>query len=1233
MQYKELVQFEPIESVVQLKDANDQNRAFQLLDTYVISERMSEQLNDFIINQLQFDRAVDNKGLFIVGNYGTGKSHLMSVISTIAEREGASAHITNAAVAEKSKEIEGKFKVIRLEIGSVGTSLRDILISNIEDGLAEMNIDYRFPSFDEITNNKDALEEMIGLFNEQYPHHGLLIVVDELLDYLRGRKEQEITLDLGFLREIGEICSKTRLRFIAGIQEMLFDNPSFSFVAEPLRRVKERFEQVRIVREDIAHVVSERLLKKTDEQKALIREHLSKFTMLYGRLNEDLESYVNLFPIHPAYLSAFEKVNGIEKRVALKTISIEMNNILEKELPEGEPGLISYDSYWKFIEEDPSYKSNPDVKEVMDKAKIIKDRVQNALEKRAYKPMSIRIINALSLYRLSTSDIYDHVGLTSEELRDQLFLTPPGGMDLLSDLDDASDFLKTNVDAAIKEIQKTVSYQYLSANESNGQYYLDLKKDIDIESLIMQKAEKIEDDKLDRFYYDILKQAITLDDNTYVSGYKIWRHNLPWDARRVTRQGYLFFGAPNERSTAQPERDFYIYMLRPYLKTPFKDEQKPDELFFELNKKDEKFTQLLRLYAAANDLKTETTSATRSLYSRKIDSYYKEINKWLNENFVHSFEITYQGKKGSVLEFGMFLHADANILEIINRVSEGILTNWFEQKYEDYPTFSKIQTSYLSKENMDVYIRNALDYINGKETKQGEAVLDGLVLFDAEEKISTKRSGYAKWILDVLERKEHGQVVNHNELVHTVMIRGVEDLQYTKSFNLEPELLVVLLGAMIYTGAVEVTVGGETYNATNLQSYTQLPTSKLTQFSNIKKPTGIPFAELNAIANLFDERITSYEDDYLKHIILKINNKANEAIHDVLKMNQVVKEGFPTWEGPLLNNIEIQETLKLLEDYKNFCEGLRRYNTPAKMRNLKYSQKIIEEQSQAVKRLEYLEKLESRIKKVQQRVSYLKIAQFNLGMTSEWTTRVDKALDELQFALREQDEITEELTSLDTLKEEYISLYIEQHDKSRLNASENTLKNELLNDKSTQALKELVTQIPILPKEQLLNWEQSLSRLKTCFHVSEEKLEHKPICAECKFRPIDVQTKEKKVLKELQHELPEMLTNLTETLLTNFNDPNIQENISFLESEQQQLVGELISKKEFNLPIDFRLIQAINSLLKGIHRIEISVTDIEDMMANGHPLTVEDLRKRFDELIKKSVGDIQPNQARIILKK
>ena len=40
-----------------------------------------------VFPQLQFNQPLDNKGILIVGNYGTGKSHLMSLISSVAEDE------------------------------------------------------------------------------------------------------------------------------------------------------------------------------------------------------------------------------------------------------------------------------------------------------------------------------------------------------------------------------------------------------------------------------------------------------------------------------------------------------------------------------------------------------------------------------------------------------------------------------------------------------------------------------------------------------------------------------------------------------------------------------------------------------------------------------------------------------------------------------------------------------------------------------------------------------------------------------------------------------------------------------------------------------------------------------------------------------------------------------------------------------------------------------------------
>src|SRR5699024_9205203 len=231
---------------------------------------------------------------------------------------------------------------IRAEFGAVTMSLRDIICQHLEKGLDELGISYTFPPADEVTNNKDMLYEMMDLFHEQYPDQGLLLVIDELLDYLRSRNEQELTLDLGFLREVGEVCSNSRFRFISGVQEMLFDNPHFQFVADSLRRVKERFKESRIIREDIAYVVSERLLKKNDEQKALIREHLNKFTMMYHGLAEEIETYVNMYPIHPSYLEMFERVNIAEQRVALKTISDEIKKLIGQEVPEEATGIQSF---------------------------------------------------------------------------------------------------------------------------------------------------------------------------------------------------------------------------------------------------------------------------------------------------------------------------------------------------------------------------------------------------------------------------------------------------------------------------------------------------------------------------------------------------------------------------------------------------------------------------------------------------------------------------------------------------------------------------------------------------------------------------------------------------------------------------------------------------------------------------------------------------------------------------
>lgn len=135
MKYGDLIQFDPIESVVQLRDADKSSAAHTLVNTYVISEEMAERLTQLVIPQMQFDQPVDNKGLLVVGNYGTGKSHLMSVVSSLAADASLLEGLKSDGVRDAASQIAGRFKVIRTEIGATTMSLRDILVAELEDAM------------------------------------------------------------------------------------------------------------------------------------------------------------------------------------------------------------------------------------------------------------------------------------------------------------------------------------------------------------------------------------------------------------------------------------------------------------------------------------------------------------------------------------------------------------------------------------------------------------------------------------------------------------------------------------------------------------------------------------------------------------------------------------------------------------------------------------------------------------------------------------------------------------------------------------------------------------------------------------------------------------------------------------------------------------------------------------------------------------------------------------------
>lgn len=1229
MKYADLIQFEPVESVVQLREADAEGEALRLVDTFVISDRVKGILKDTVFPHLQFDHDADNKGLLVVGNYGTGKSHLMAVISAIAEREELAARLTDASLAGPAASIAGRFKVIRAEIGSTTMSLRDIVCGILESGLATIGVTFRFPSANERHENKSALIEMMAAFEQSFPDKGLVLVLDELLDYLRSRRDQEAVLDLSFLREVGEISSGTRFRFIAGVQESLFDNPRFQFIADPLRRVKDRFEQVRIARDDVAFVVAHRILKKTAQQEADIRAHLSKFGPLYGSLTERMDEFVRLFPVHPAYLDVFERVSVAEKREVLKTLSLAIGRIINDEVPTDEPGLIAYDSYWRNLKDNPSFRADPDIKEVIDRSTVLEDRIKLAFTKPAYRPVALRIVHALSVHRLTTADIYAPLGPTAEELRDDLCLILPTPQK-------EAEFLKSLVETVMNEIVKTVSGQFISHNRDNGQFYLDLKKDVDFDALIERRGESLESSKLDEYYFDALRRVILEDPDAaqYVPGYRIWEHELEWTERKAGRSGYLFFGAPNQRSTAQPPRDFYLYFLQVYDVPVFKDTKGADEVFFRLTKRDAVFEQALKMFAGAKELWTEASSGNKPVYDKKAGDQLKILTAWLREHMSTALEVTYQGRaKTMQATVQGRLPSTPTVRDYVNTAGSVLLATHFADLAPKYPIF-QIQ---VTAQNREQAAQDALRWISGTlKSKQGTAVLDALGLLDGDA-MRPQESEYAKQVLALLMAKGQGQVLNRSELVSSPFV-GIE---VWTEFAMEPEFLAVVLAALTHNGDIVINIPGKKLDASSVDQFAKIPVAELANFKHLERPKDIPIGALRDLCELLGVPPGLIVDPANRDAaVAQIQVKASETINRL--MVAASKSDNLQFMGHQIVSVhEAEDWRTRLNGAKAFLEGIQAFNTAGKLKNFPHDSVVVTGQKKALDLCKEVESLGALIDQLGHLTNYLEKAEILLDKEHPWQSTLRTARAELLVGLADPQKRASpnfrHMASerLATVKADYQQSYLSLHKAARLGAAEDKRKDKLVKDTRLSNLRSLAG-IEVMPSVELRNTENELIGIRSCFAVTAGELDKEPLCPHCQFRPSDEPQHGKAAdrrLLDVDEKLDAMTSSWTRTLLENLEDPSVVANVTLVSDPTGKAeIEAFMAAKAMPDVVAKSFVKGLQEVFGGLQRVGVERKTLHAALhEGGMPCTVATLKERFDVFVKTITHGKDPSKVRIVI--
>ena len=108
MKYRDLIQYDPIDEIIKFSKLSSDDYRTKIVKDFVCSKAYEEYIIPQICAKLDLSSTIETKGIQIVGNYGTGKSHLMSLFTIIAEDERYLDLLQSQKAKERLATIAGK---------------------------------------------------------------------------------------------------------------------------------------------------------------------------------------------------------------------------------------------------------------------------------------------------------------------------------------------------------------------------------------------------------------------------------------------------------------------------------------------------------------------------------------------------------------------------------------------------------------------------------------------------------------------------------------------------------------------------------------------------------------------------------------------------------------------------------------------------------------------------------------------------------------------------------------------------------------------------------------------------------------------------------------------------------------------------------------------------------------------------------------------------------------------
>jgi hypothetical protein len=1247
MKYSDLFTLNPIETVIKIDEADKESEAKRLVDTFVITPSLAEAFETIALPQLDLENPTEGKGIFVVGNYGTGKSHVMSFLSIIAEDASYLPNVHSNTWRGKFGCFAGKYKVKRCQIAASMMNLYQIVAEQLGKLAKDCGFEFKFRDQREFSNVKDEFQRFMVAFDSVCPGKGVLLIVDELLHYLQSRNDQELVIDLSVLQSLGEFSDKQRFVFIAGLQQSLFNNPKFNHVAADLNRVKQRYYDLVIDSKGVGQLIEQYLFQKNASQRDTINAMMLKQAPLFEIIGPEIDQFVRLFPAHPSFIAEFERVFVVERREILTVLSKEARKLADQTVETDGVDLITSDKYWDHIERDQGLNANRSVQQIKQNVSTLKARIQTEFPATEDVAAAERLVKALGVNRLTPPNIDDEVGLKPEELKNRLLWKTKIPLESAS-------FLTNAAKRQLDNTRKAANGQFLAVSETTGQYFIDPKRVVDYDQDVATAASTINKQVVQRYLNEIITRALELDNEQLVYENRLWNYDLLWTEHNVERPGWLFFGFPNQRSTAQPPRDFYIFLIPSEritgLKEPFSTVD--DEIYvtfedFPPAKCDEKstvaesekdsFLDTLRKYAAAREKENSCRPGDeKSAFKSIAERHLKNLAPTFVDNATEWLSVKWNGQ---TKKFGAWVleldpsKVQAQFRTKLDSIATIMFSQHFQAKYPDYPTFSIKVQERTRKQNAS----SAIEIIckEGVTTTQGKAVLAALELY----KDDAPTPDQSPW-LDII-RQKHVQIGIGKNLNHSDLFERRDGKDWWLGQNVEAEWLHVVLAAGVAAGDL-IVIGpmNRRYDASTLREFYS-EVSAFTNIINVAKPSGIPLDEWRKLFQAFGLKIgklanASTYDDAIKDFQTAVVGRVTELV----TQEQELKTPLP-YVRPEVQT-DLAALLPAFGELKSKLETvLVPINTKARMPNLKLTLDEIANLSNQLNAcsalggiLQFVKANEADLNAVQRLESVLGAA------STDFTAKRASLEDALNAVYADPASLSTNsvtvLSSIHATLEAALKSYHELHKKYRLDMAGDRKKGAVTKSTTLKQLNKL-THVEVLPAAKLEDWRQVFIALVFCGGCSDAELVKDPLsqCPHCRFDPRVLPAgaiSANDLMAKCEDDLEKLRKSWTTKLIQEVSDPSVIATLSALTPAEFDEINKLIGSRKLPDEITDTFLQAINTALKGIKRKTLSASSFaSQVLGDGTPLKPEELRHKFESWLKSQVGDDDPNTVRFML--